>query len=107
MMVLDTGSVLIALFPVEVAATSVFFWILPVIAIVGLMVGGGKTVYSLTKQRAQEKAERRKYSTFQVRDALCVVFVPFLTLPLRAGRRGHKFEDGSHYKGGLRRNSRL
>jgi hypothetical protein len=75
MMVLDTGSVLIALFPVEVAATSVFFWILPVIAIVGLMVGGGKTVYSLTKQRAQEKAERRKYSTFQVRSVTrCVSF---------------------------------
>jgi hypothetical protein len=66
-MVLDTGSVLIAIFPVEVAATSLYFWILPVVAVVGLMIGGGKTVYSLTKQRADEKAERRKYSTLQVR----------------------------------------
>jgi hypothetical protein len=65
-MVLDTGTVLIALFPVEVVATSIYFWILPIIAIVGLLFGGGKTVYSLTKQRAQEKAERRKYSTLQV-----------------------------------------
>jgi hypothetical protein len=65
-MVLDTGTVLIALFPVEVAAGSVYFWILPVIAIVGLLIGGGKTVYSLTSQRAQEKAERRKYATLQV-----------------------------------------
>lgn len=64
-MVLDTGTVLIALFPVEVAATSIYFWILPVIAIVGLLFGGGRTVYSLTKQRAQEKAERRKYNTLQ------------------------------------------
>ena len=66
-MVVDTGSVLIAIFPVEVAATSLYFWILPVIAVVGLVIGGGKTVYSLTKQRADEKAERRKYSTLQVR----------------------------------------
>jgi hypothetical protein len=65
-MVLDTGTVLIALFPVEVVATSIYFWILPIIAILGLLFGGGKTVYSLTKQRAQEKAERRKYSTLQV-----------------------------------------
>ena len=79
MMVLDTGSVLIALFPVEVGATSVFFWILPVIAILGLVVGGGKTVYSLTKQRAEEKAERRKYSTFQVCSVTRVVVAPFLT----------------------------
>lgn len=64
-MVVDTGSVLIAIFPVEVAATSLYFWILPVIAVVGLVIGGGKTVYSLTKQRADEKAERRKYSTLQ------------------------------------------
>jgi hypothetical protein len=35
------------------------------------MIGGGKTVYSLTKQRADEKAERRKYSTLQVRLSTC------------------------------------
>jgi hypothetical protein len=80
-MVLDTGTVLIALFPVEVAATSIYFWILPVIAIVGLLFGGGRTVYSLTKQRAQEKAERRKYNTLQVRTSASSTFVCVTELP--------------------------
>ena len=78
-MVLDTGSVLIAIFPVEIAATSLYFWILPVIAVVGLVIGGGKTVYSLTKQRADEKAERRKYGTLQVGGSACRLSAPHPT----------------------------
>jgi hypothetical protein len=70
-MVLDTGTVLISLFPVKVAATSIYFWILPVIAIAGLVFGIRRRQDLVLAYQATSSGKGRMAQAQQARSSAC------------------------------------
>ena len=70
-MVLDTGTVLISFFPVKVAATSIYCWILPVIAIAGLVFGIRRRQDLVLAYQATSSGKGRMAQAQQARSSAC------------------------------------